>query len=414
MSAESILIQKERRFNDAVQLKVPDRIPSGFLYTFYNAKQYGITCEEAMYDYDKLAEVTRKGVQDTDPDAFISPFGIISIGRLLERLGDTRFMWPGHGVSPDSTYQFVENEAMSPDEYDDFLFDPTDYMLRVHLPKVMTALAPLQKLAYLPGNFYFLIDAMWTAPFGLPDVAKAVETLVETGRESLKMLARGGQFAQEMREQGYPAMVGGMTQAPFDYFADFLRGTRGALLDMFQRPDKLKAGMEKVTPMLIRLALDGVKASGTRRVFIPLHKGVDGFMSLDQFKEFFWPGLKEIILALIENDITPVILWEGNCTSRLETIADIPAGKALYWFEHTDMEKAKAALRDRVCMMGFMPSSILCMGTTDEVKAYCQKIIDVAAKDGGYILNGDVGIPDEAKPENVKAMVDYIREHGTY
>ena len=93
--------------------------------------------------------------------------------------------------------------------------------------------------------------------------------------------------------------------------------------------------------------------------------------------------MKKLILALIEHDITPIVLWEGNCTSRLETIADIPPGKAVYWFEHIDMEKAKAALKDSVCMMGFLPSSLLCMGTVAEVEAYCQKLIDVAAKGGG-------------------------------
>ena len=281
---------KEKRFNDAVQLKCPDRVPMGFLYTFYNAKNYGITCEEAMYDYEKTADVTRKGVLDHDPDMFVSPFGLITLGPLLEKLGDQRFKWAGHGLSVDSTYQFVENEAMPPDEYDEFLFDPTDYMLRVHLPRIMSAMAPLAQLSYLPGNFYFLINTLWAAPFGLPDVAKSIEALIDTGRASLEMLGRGAAFSQEMADLGYPSMTGGLSWAPFDYFADFFRGTRGALLDLFQRPDKLIAGTEKVTPMLIRNAMEMVKASGIPRVFIPLHKGLDGFMSLDRSKPFSGQG----------------------------------------------------------------------------------------------------------------------------
>ena len=112
--------------------------------------------------------------------------------------------------------------------------------------------------------------------------------------------------------------------------------------------------------------------------------------------------------------LTHILLWEGDCTSRLELIVDIPKGKAIYWFERSDMVKVKEFLRDRVCIMGLVPSSLLCMAGPQEVKDYCKRLIDIVAKDGGYILNGDIGIPDEAKPANVKAMVDFVKEYGGY
>ena len=78
------------------------------------------------------------------------------------------------------------------------------------------------------------------------------------------------------------------------------------------------------------------------------------------------------------------------------------------------MTKAKEALGGRVCLMGMMPASLMCIGTPQEVKEYCKRLIDVAGKDGGYIMNGDIGVPDEAKPENVKALFDATREYGVY
>jgi hypothetical protein len=33
-------------------------------------------------------------------------------------------------------------------------------------------------------------------------------------------------------------------------------------------------------------------------------------------------------------------MQESDCTKRLETIRDIPAGKCIYWFERTDMVRA--------------------------------------------------------------------------
>jgi uroporphyrinogen-III decarboxylase len=92
-------------------------------------------------------------------------------------------------------------------------------------------------------------------------------------------------------------------------------------------------------------------------------------------------------------------------------IGDIPRGKAIYWFERTDLFKAKEVLGDTVCIEGGLPSSLLINGSPEEVKARCKKLIDVVGKDGGFIMNGDVGIPDEAKVQNVKAMADFIREY---
>jgi len=55
----------------------------------------------------------------------------------------------------------------------------------------------------------------------------------------------------------------------------------------------------------------------------------------------------------------------------------------------------------------------LALGTPDEVKAYCKKLIDTAGKGGGFIMSNGAFF-DKAKPENVKAMVDFTREYGVY
>jgi hypothetical protein len=80
------------------------------------------------------------------------------------------------------------------------------------------------------------------------------------------------------------------------------------------------------------------------RVFIPLHKGAEYFMSLEQFKTFYWPGLRALMLGLIDEvdeGLTPCPLFEGDYASRLEIIADIPKAKACYAFERMDIFKAK-------------------------------------------------------------------------
>jgi uroporphyrinogen-III decarboxylase len=263
-------------------------------------------------------------------------------------------------------------------------------------------------------SMYYIRFATGTASFASPEVAGALQALVEAGTEARRMLAKAKAFADEMTVLGFPSQVGGVAYAPFDYIGDFLRGTQGIMLDMYRVPDKLLESMEKMIPFILQGAITAARMTGVPFIFMPLHKGPDGFMSLDQFKTFYWPYLQKVIMSLIEEGLIPMVLWEGDCTSRLETIKDIPRGKAIYWFERTDIFKAKEILGDTVCIRGNVPGTLLCVGSPGDVEAYCKKLIDVAGKGGGFILDGAIGIPDEAKPENVKAMVDTTREYGVY
>jgi NAD(P)H-nitrite reductase large subunit len=53
------------------------------------------------------------------------------------------------------------------------------------------------------------------------------------------------------------------------------------------------------------------------------------------------------------------------------------------------------------------------MGSKDDVIACCKKLIDVCGKDGGYVICPRSSI-DEVKPENLKAMIDFVKEYGVY
>jgi uroporphyrinogen-III decarboxylase len=248
--------------------------------------------------------------------------------------------------------------------------------------------------------------------FGSPEVAEALAALGKAADAAKEMISGAIEYIGRMKEMGFPMQFGGMTQAPFDTISDFLRGTKGAMIDMFRHEEKLLAATEKMLPIMVDLGL-GTKRRGAKRVFIPLHKGLDGFMSPEHFEKFFWPTLKRLVETLIEEGLNPILLWEGDCTSRLETIGDIPPGKAIYHFERTDIFKAKEVLGDRVCLRGNVPLSMLCAGTPDDVKAYCKKLIDKVGKGGGFIMDA-AAVVDGAKIENLKAMIDFTKEYGRY
>ena len=104
---------------------------------------------------------------------------------------------------------------------------------------------------------------------------------------------------------------------------------------------------------------------------------------------------------------------EGDHVSRLEYLLELPRGKVLGHFDTSDMPKVKEVVGKNMCIMGNVPSSLLHTGTPDDIKAYCKKLIDVVGKDGGLIVCS--GAPaEEAKVENVKAMLDFTKEYGVY
>ena len=56
-----------------------------------------------------------------------------------------------------------------------------------------------------------------------------------------------------------------------------------------------------------------------------------------------------------------------------------------------------------------MPAFLLVIGTPQQVEDYVKQSIEGCTEGGGYIVNGGVsGIPDESRPENVKAMTDAV------
>ena len=406
--------ERTKRVEDAIQLKVPDRVPFLPSFQFFPAKYAGISFKEAMYDYDKLGMALKKVILDFQPDMYVNLYGTIALGPTLEALDYKQLKWPGHGIGPNLSYQYVEGEYMKAEEYDAFLADPSDFMIRIFFPRIYGVLEPLQMLPPIPWVHHYLRAVSTVAILGRPEVAGAFESLLKAGAEAQRMMSKASEFAKEMEALGFPCERSSAAYAPFDYIGDCLRGTRGIMLDMYRNPDKLLEATGKILPLILEVATSTAQKTGTRIVYHFLHKCADDLMSPQQFKTFYWPTLRKLMLGLIDQGLTPCAYFEGVCTSRLEIIGDIPKAKAIYRFAETNIFRAKEILGSQVCLRGNVPSSLLCTGTPEQVREYCKKLIDIVGKGGGFIMDAADGIPDEAKIENVRAMADFTREYGVY
>src|SRR3972149_9234462 len=65
------------------------------------------------------------------------------------------------------------------------------------------------------------------------------------------------------------------------------------------------------------------KQCGNPRIFMALHRGSGGFMENEQLARFYWPGLRKVMLALIDAGLTPLPYWEGDYTERLHHLCQL-------------------------------------------------------------------------------------------
>ncbi len=411
-STQQLRKERQKRLNDAMDLKVPDRVPISCPIGNFAAKYAGIPCSAAYYDFDAWYTANEKTLKDFRPDTFGATY--FKSGAALEILDPETMRWPGHGVDPNHGFQSIEVDSLKADEYDLYMRDPTDYLMRHHLSRVggnlkgMAAIPPLYNMLAGPVPEQFTAEA-----FANPEVAKALNTLLKAGREMRKWHRKQAKFQKLLESYGYFSTLVAAALPPYDIISHSLRGMTGTMYDMYRQPDKVLELCEFILKKTLETIDLRPDENGRAGVFMTNTRGSDEFLSKKQFDTFYWPTFKKLVVELCKRGGTPHIFFEGKFDSRVEYLLEFPKGKFVARFDTTDIFRAKEILKDHCCIEGNIPSSLLQVGTKDEVIDYCKKLIDIVGKDGGYILSPRSST-DEVKPENLKAMIEFTKEYGVY
>lgn len=403
-----------KRIGDAMRLEQPDRVPVLMSIGYMLAELGGITKKELLDDPERAQQLLEKAALDFQPDSIHGPFPNDPTPHLV--LGDRMTAWPGYGLDANTQYQFVESEFMKAEDYDAFLEDPTDWVIRTYLPRAFEALG---SFANMPPLNLFVFGSYYLGNMGgfvsgaLGDAFKAFAKALQAVADRTELVIKN---AQRMADLGFPEpfIAGPFIAAPFDAMSDALRGMRGIMLDIRRRPEQLLAAQEKLMRFELEYAINTCKATGIYRTFLPLHRGSDGFMSIQQFETFYWAQLKRTLETLVENGITPMVFYEGCWDQRLEHLAQLPKGKTVGWFQSSDIFKVKEVVGDTMCIVGGMPNSLLKAGPVEEVRSYTRKLCETVGEDGGFIMCTGVGEMSGSDPALVKAWVEATREYGTY
>ena len=410
---QQLFAERTKRLQDAMELKQPDRIPIQLNMSYMLADMYGVSHQEQHENPEKEQEMLEKAALYFQPDCILGLYN--NPGPSLA-VGDTMTKFPGHGLDPNGSFQFVEGEYMKAEDYDAFIEDPADWSIRRYWPRVFTELEGLALLPPLAVAGFGTYSLANVGMFKAPPLAKAFQALGRAIEAQAAVDQRTIESAQRMAALGFapPSFAGVALVAPFDFMSDTLRGMKGIMLDLYRRPEKLLAAQEKVLRFELEYAIGWSRATGIHVSFIPLHRGSDGFLSLVQFEKFYWPQYKALILGLVDAGITPYVFYEGAWDQRLKYLAELPKGKTTGWFQSSDIFKVKEIIGETMCIVGGMKNSLLQAGTADKVRQFTIKLCKVVGKGGGFIMTTEVGEMEGCKLELVKVWVDTTKEFGVY
>jgi hypothetical protein len=408
-TTEQLYAEREKRTRDAVELKVPDRVPISL--NMDPANYLDIQRSAAYYDPIGWKRAIRDLTVAFEPD--VCNAGLPNSGAAMETLGVTNRLWPGGKLPSNYEYQTEEIEFMKEDEYDLFFSDPTDFMIRRYLPRMYTALSPLAKLP--PLGFIGQGFEGLTTVLSSPEFEKAARDIAKAGKLLREFRATIGDSYGDLAYLGFPPFsqfgAGGIGGAPFDTISSSYRGMKGSMTDMYRQPENLIRACDMILDYKIAHAVPAKPEQRGRRISMPLWRGDKKFMSEKQFDKFYWPGLKRALQAVIDLGYIPVPFFEAEFGNRLERLLELPKGKIIASVEDVDTANARQILKGHTCVLARGPFSLK-LASPNQVVEYYKGIFDKYGQGGGLILN--IRMPDQGNKEEIKGMLGAIREYCRY
>ncbi|AOY74766.1 uroporphyrinogen decarboxylase family protein [Clostridium formicaceticum] len=377
--------EKEQLFRDLYDNKVPKRVPISANFSIEFAIQYmGKDLGELQWNTTLLEEAFEKVGQDFFTD--INPCGISLRNPLhYKLLGARNFVMSSNGFM-----QHPEVHGLEAEEYDAFIASPYNCILEKILPRIYTELntSPAQKSIVFAKAFKAYYDELSV------DRARMQRINKKFGYSSL-----GG--------------IDVLTEAPFDFIADQLRGFKGIIRDLRMYPDKLLAAVEAVTPLMIRQGIPPKSPSKYLNTFIPLHMAP--YIRPQDFEKFYWPTLKKLVEELAAMGYPCMLFLEHDWMRYVDYLCDLPENTRMR-FEYGDPQLVKEKLGRKHIITGFYPITLLKTGTKQQCIDKAKELIDLLAPGGKYMFGFDKGIitADSVNTENLQAVLQYVAENAHY
>jgi uroporphyrinogen-III decarboxylase len=370
-------MSRQERFDAVVALEKPDRFPVMPLMTAFAVRAQGLTQGESWRDPDKGFKAMLGTFNDLGgfdrlykPNIFWPMIG----GRFCS--APVRVLIPGRQIPEDALNQIDEKELFSREDYD--------------------------KIAALGWNGF------WDEHY---QVMSKGRTLEQSAATQNLLLERYVEEVAAYHSRGILPLFGAYVDSSIMAFS-LCRTLTQFTMDLYEVPDKVKAAMDAACDDLIQNALDVVSRTKIPLVFIVLERGSGFYYRPKIFEEFEWPYLQRYVDAFISEGLTPWFHFDTDWGLNLPYLKQLPKGKCVCDLDSTtDIFKAKEILDGHMCISGDVPASLLTLGTVDQVRTYCERLIDKVGKGGGFFLTTGCECPVDAKFENVRTMVDTAKSY---
>ncbi|MDR3331808.1 MAG: hypothetical protein LBT08_04200 [Synergistaceae bacterium] len=382
-NVSELLAERSQIRADLLAHKIPKRVPVYAGFTLSAACGYaGTSYMEAHYNPELREQAFDAICRDFYADAV--PVSDLRLPLPYQILGAKNWVLASNGI-----VQHPEIETMAVEDYDDFIRAPYETMLEKFLPRACAALDvdPINKALTLTKAY----------------IAYSQAVGVTSG------------IARQMRQKyGYaPGIVrGNMLEAPFDFLADQLRGFKGISMDVRRCPDKVKAAVEAIIPLMLKQALATPVLPGTLD-FIPLH--LAPYLSDKVFKELYWPSLEYCITKLDKQGVGCRIFAENDWTRFAYALAELPKS-TLVLFEDGDYSKIKKTVGRNHIIGGFYnPTKTLSM-SEEECIEDVKRIVDVCMEGGRFYFSFDRSVMDinSIDTRKLQLVLEWVRDNAKY
>lgn len=363
-----LFFERMKRLQTAIACGTPDRVPISLVMDLFAANAVGASYTDYVSSVDRAAEIMLAALEKLgDVDSLQFPTYAPDV---LGMLWLAPMKLPGRDLPEHTQWQMDEQVRLQPEDYDRIL------------------------------------DMGWSAWLGqyigkyLHNAVAAAQALQEAGPR----------WTMEYMRRGYAILSPLTVDHPFEHLAG-ARTVKEFTLDLFRMPDKIQAVMDVIMAEKREQTRALIRAVGQPTGYwVGSWRTAPEFLSPKLWDRFVWPYMKELVEIVAEEGGTPVLHYDANWDREIERLRDLPARRCILELDgKTDIFRAKKILAGHMCILGDVHPALLSLGTVDEVKAYCKRLLTEVGPDG-YIMAMGCAVPPDAKFENVKAMVDSVHE----
>ncbi len=180
---------------------------------------------------------------------------------------------------------------------------------------------------------------------------------------------------------------------------------------MYREPAMAHELLGKISSVITAYVLKQIEAGADA---IQIFDSWASALSEDDYREYALPYIKDTVQAIkAKYPETPVIVFSKDCNTILSDIADTGCdAMGLGW--GIDIGKARAELNDRVALQGNLDPTVL-YGTPALIKEEAAKILrsfGQHTEHSGHVFNLGHGILPDMDPENLKLLVEFVKEES--